>query len=215
MANLQVVKVEFDGNEIQFREDGWFNATEAAAKFGKAPNDWLRLPDAKAYTEALESRYGKISYVKTSRARSDRGGGTWMHPKLGVTFARWLDVNFSIWCDEQIDLILRGNVDHKRLRHVAASSFKVMQDILKVTRSEDGRDTKQYHYSNEARLINYALSGKFGAIDRDSLTSKELLVLARLEERNSVLIARGVEYASRKTILEQYALDMKDERLIA
>jgi hypothetical protein len=30
------------------------------------------------------------------------------HPKLAVVFARWLDVQFSVWCDLQIDKLLRG-----------------------------------------------------------------------------------------------------------
>lgn len=33
-----------------------------------------------------------------------------MHPKLAVRFARWLDIDFEIWCDEQIDVLIRGNV---------------------------------------------------------------------------------------------------------
>lgn len=102
-----IVKTEYQGISVSFTDEGWFNATAAAKKFGKAPNEWLRLPDTEAYLKALESRYGKIPYVKTNKARADRGGGTWLHPKLAVRFAQWLSVDFSIWCDEQIDRILR------------------------------------------------------------------------------------------------------------
>lgn len=34
-------------------------------------------------------------YVK-SKARSDRGGGTWMHPILFVKFAMWLNPRFEV-----------------------------------------------------------------------------------------------------------------------
>ncbi len=37
----------------------------------------------------------KCAYVK-SRARSDRGGGTWMHPILFVKFAMWLNPRFEV-----------------------------------------------------------------------------------------------------------------------
>lgn len=37
----------------------------------------------------------------------ETGGGTWLHPKLGIAFARWLDPFFALWCDEQIESILR------------------------------------------------------------------------------------------------------------
>lgn len=30
-----------------------------------------------------------------------------MHPKLAVHFARWLDVRFAVWCDMQIDKLLK------------------------------------------------------------------------------------------------------------
>lgn len=36
--------------------------------------------------------------------------GTWLHPKLAVDFARWLDPRFAVWCDEQIEHILSGSL---------------------------------------------------------------------------------------------------------
>jgi len=138
-----------------------------------------------------------------------------MHPKLGVAFARWLDVRFSIWCDMQIDNILRGKIDAKRMRHEAAASFKVMQDMLHDVRNGNGKITKPYHYSNEARLINYALTGEFGRVDRDTLPAHELDALALLEKKNTVLLGRCVDYKDRKKMLEQYALDLRASKEIA
>jgi len=57
--------------------------------------------------------------------------------------------------------------------------------------------------------VNWALSGEFKALDRDALTSDQLALLASLEDRNSVLLGRGVEYADRKKMLEQHALDWR------
>lgn len=73
--------------------------------FGKEAYEWLRLPDTQRYLSALAAK----AKVKESHfARTTRGGakgvaGTWLNPKLGVAFARWLDIDFSIWCDEQVD----------------------------------------------------------------------------------------------------------------
>lgn len=106
MSNI--IPIQFEGHPMRFYEDGWIDATTAAEKFGRVPNDFLRLPETESYIHGLERRYGKIPYVKTSKARKDRGGGTWLHPKLAVRFARWLSVDFEIWCDEQIDAIVRG-----------------------------------------------------------------------------------------------------------
>jgi hypothetical protein len=93
---------------ISFNQYGWFNATEVAKLHDKDVFEWTRLPSTISYIKALESTYGKIPYVKTSKARSDRGGGTWMHPKLAIVFARWLSAEFAIWCDEQIEGIIFG-----------------------------------------------------------------------------------------------------------
>ena len=53
MSALQLVKAEFQGNEISFTGHGWFNATQAAARFGKRPVDWLNLASTKEYIAAL------------------------------------------------------------------------------------------------------------------------------------------------------------------
>ena len=218
MSALQIVRTDFQGSEISFTNDGWFDATQAASKYGKRPIDWLNLPSTKEYISVLmESEQSeKISlWVKTSKGGNTRKtgveamAGTWLHPKLAVAFSRWLDMRFSIWCDKQIDNILRGKVDMKKMRHEAASSFKVMQSVLQLVREEKGKVTASHHYSNEARLISYSLSGKFQSIDRDALTAAELNQLARLEEKNAVLIGRGVGYDARKKVLEQYAIDIR------
>jgi hypothetical protein len=211
MTAQQLIKSEYQGAVQSFTDDGWFNATSAAAKYGKTPNDWLRLPTTQEYLAALDRKYGKIPHYKTKRGAT---GGTWLSPKLAVTFARWLDIDFAVWCDEQIDGILRGKIDQKKLRHEAAASFKVMTSVLQLVREEQGKVTASHHYSNEARLVNWAASGKFQSINRDELSASELDLMAKLEEKNTVLIGRGVGYDARKTILAQYAIDLRPANLL-
>ncbi len=109
-----IIKFDFQGQLHSFSADGWFNATEAATRFGKAPAEWLRLPGTISYLAAFKRKYGEIPHLKTRRGA---GGGTWLHPKLAVRFAQWLSDDFAVWCDEQIDAIVRngiraeGNVD--------------------------------------------------------------------------------------------------------
>lgn len=204
---MNIITRDYDGMPVDFTTEAWFNATAVAKRFGKLPNEWLRLPETVGYLEGLERKYGKIPHFKTSRGR---GGGTWMHPRLGVAFARWLDVDFAIWCDEQIDHLLRGEgMDWKRMRHEAASSFKVMTDAILYTRSEAGKNVAPYHFSNEARLVNWALSGEFKGLDRDALTKEQLDLLAKLEVRNTVLIAQGLNYEGRKQKLYAVAAAWK------
>lgn len=102
-----IIKQDFEGHLYSFNDAGWFNATEAATRFGKAPAQWLRLPGTTSYLEAFKRKYGKITYLTTRRGV---GGGTWLHPKLAVRFAQWLSDDFAVWCDEQIDGIMRKGI---------------------------------------------------------------------------------------------------------
>jgi hypothetical protein len=205
-----IVVLEYKGHPITYQDDGWFNATEAAAKFDRGqPYDWLRLQSTQDYIDALcrQLRTEKISVLKVIRGGRDRPDGTWFHPKLAVPFARWLDVEFAVWCDLQIDAIIRGKDNWMLQRHAAASSYKVMSLALKETRQQDGKDCKPHHYQNEARVVNFALVGKFAGLDRDQMPVDQLDLLAQLEVRNTIMIAQGFKYEQRKSeLLEQAKL---------
>jgi len=103
----KIIQYHYNEALYSFTADGWFNATEAAARFGKKPNEWLRLPATVSYLAAFRRKYGKIPYLKTRRGIN---GGTWLHPKLAVRFAQWLDDDFAVWCDGQIDTIIRSGI---------------------------------------------------------------------------------------------------------
>lgn len=207
---MQIVNLDYSGHLMSYQDDGWFNATAAAAHFGKVPAEWLRLDSTKAYIDALKSYYPDMGKTHIAKKGGTNGGGaTWMHPKLAVAFARWLDVEFSVWCDSQIDNLINKKSDWRKMRHSAASSTKVANDLLKLIRESMGKTTESHHYSNEARLVNWALSGEFKGIDRDTLPLSDLDLLAHLEERNAILITRGLQYDKRKPMLQQYAFDWR------
>ena len=207
------LSLAYDGHQIQFRDDGWFNATSAAERFGKRPNDWLSLDSTKEYVailgDALKCDPGALYTTRRGgNTRKKGNAGTWMHPKLAVAFARWLDPRFGVWCDGQIERIIHGTpeqTDWKRLRHEAASSYKVMSDVLMESRNEQGKETKPYHYANEAKLVNWALTGAYRPIDRAALSTADLDLLAKLESKNAVMIAMGASRELRKEILQAMA----------
>lgn len=134
-----IVKIKYENVDQSFDNQGWFNATEAAKRFGKEPYMWLRQRDTAEYLAALAKRQGKgdfltefneiikldgskstsrnkvlnlakkTGFMKAKSGSPENGGGTWLHPKLAITFARWLNVDFAIWCDEQIDSLIQAN----------------------------------------------------------------------------------------------------------
>ncbi|MGE6780678.1 KilA-N domain-containing protein [Vreelandella titanicae] len=206
MATSNVIPLQYEGQAYSFNAAGWINATEAAKRFGKEPAQWLRLPETKAYLLGLERRYGEITYVETSRARMDRGGGTWLHPRLAVPFARWLSIDFEIWCDEQIDRLIHGGAENwQLLRDSAAIGYRGMCDALQLTREAQGKPAARHHFINEARLINIAVFGQAKGVDRDSLSPAELRLLALIEQRDTFLLGRGLDYQQRKQELTRYA----------
>lgn len=202
---VKLIKADFDGQVMQFNDSGWFNATIAADRFGKRPVNWLELDSTVRYMTSMSSAL-KVDKSDLLDIKKGRSGGTWMHPKLAIAFARWLSDDFAVWCDLQIDKIIHGereSIDWGMMRHASKSSNKVANEILMMVRQEQGKETKHFHYANEAKLVNYALTGKFEPVDRDSLSAKDLDLLASLENRNSVLIGRDVDRETRKEILCQ------------
>ncbi|MQY51280.1 KilA-N domain-containing protein [Rhodocyclus gracilis] len=92
----------FEGHTFLFREDGYINMTKAAKAFGKKLSHFWASHQTKEYMEALSQMPGfrGIKLVISSRGRY---GETWVHPKLTVFTARWLDVRFAVWCDLVIE----------------------------------------------------------------------------------------------------------------
>lgn len=77
-------------------------------------NEIKKLDSSKASTKARINKLTKaIGLVRARAGAPDTGGGTWLHPKLAVVFARWLNIDFAVWCDLHIDALLRGELDEK------------------------------------------------------------------------------------------------------
>lgn len=109
-----VIPFHYQGQKVQFSIDGWICATDSAARFGKRVDHWLANADTKQYVQALAAALNTRDSGDLIQSRRGRGGGTWLHPKLAVAFARWLDVHFAVWCDLHIDALLRGELNEKQ-----------------------------------------------------------------------------------------------------
>lgn len=128
-----VIPFHYKGQPVRFNTDGWVNAGDAAAQFGKRVDHWLANAETKQYIEALAEALNTRDSGDLIRSRRGRGGGTWLHPKLAVAFARWLDVKFAVWCDLHIDALLRGELTEKQAFDQACKQL------------EDGRQLASLH----------------------------------------------------------------------
>lgn len=209
--SARIVPFDFQGQAVAFNSDGWINATEAAARFGKLPHEWLRLPETTAYLEAL-AKCGNIPHlVRTQRGRN---GGTWLHPKLAVAFARWLNVDFAVWCDLRIeDLLHGGGQSWNSARREASLGYRGLCDALALSCEAQGKTPRPHYFINEARLINEVITGTFAGRDRDQLTAHELEIVTLVELRDSVLIGQGLVYVERKANLLQYVQQLLSKRI--
>lgn len=211
-----LINSNYNGLNIAFSNDAWFNATLAAERFGKRVDHWLKTQETQQYIDVLcsVSNTPKKGYLKTKRGNN---GGTWLHPALAVLFARWLDIRFSIWCDTQIRQILTASHPHHEWqysRHEAMSSFKVMTAALQDYRSTQNKVTEAKHFTAEVRLVAWALTGSFNKLDRETLNKQDLALLAKIEIHNAVLISQGLAYEQRKPTLKAYADELKSKFLL-
>ncbi|MFU1517428.1 KilA-N domain-containing protein [Vreelandella alkaliphila] len=204
MSASNVIPLQYEGQSFSFNAIGWINATEAAKRFGKRPTDWLKLDSTREYIEALMDE-NQIS-EESSLIQARRNHGTWLHPDLAVAFARWLSIRFSVWCDKQIKRLIQGGAeDWQQLRDSAAIGYRGMCDALQLTREAQGKPSARHHFINEARLINNVVFGQSKGMDRDSLSPAELRLLALIEQRDTFLLGRGLDYQQRKQELKRYA----------
>ena len=114
----QILNIAFGETPVSFRADGFLNATAIAKHFCKLPKDYLKTEQTQEYIVALAeamTERTKILTVENQLVIIKKGGnnkdeqGTWLHPKLAIHFARWLDPKFAVWCDFQIEKILGIN----------------------------------------------------------------------------------------------------------
>lgn len=162
MSNI--IPFHYQGQPVRFNTDGWIDAASAAKRFGKEPTAWLRSIETLEYMSALaEALSGKgVSETDLERLRSmesrsreakaltlelaketglvitkaGRGGGTWLHPKLAVAFARWLDMKFAVWCDLHIDALLRGELNEKQQFDRACKALSYGQSMASLNAKE-------------------------------------------------------------------------------
>ena len=102
---------EYLGNGIEFKVvDGevYANATSMCKPFGKLAKDWLKTAQTQRYISALEQKENNPNgFTISSKGGIVENSGTWIHEKLVLRLASWLDVELELWIDEQISTLLR------------------------------------------------------------------------------------------------------------
>lgn len=200
MITNQVMKRPMGDFLVEQRtKDSMFNATDLLNQW----NDFVERKDdtqngyvkkelkkffendnTKEFIEALvkeENLHGQNSAYVKSKARADRGGGTWLHPILFIKFAMWLNPRFEVKVIRFVyDQMLKyrndagdaykelasavGKLVDKNFMHAAmckmakAINYVVFGEHEHELRNKHGEETKQYELLDMerqvARLIN-------------------------------------------------------------
>lgn len=125
---------------LQPREaDGYLNATLMCKAYDKHLPHWLSNQSTQAIIEALSLEVGipTSNLVEKIRGRGDRiQQGTWVHPKLAIQLAQWLDPQFALWVS---DLVIDWFANHNKPKQPAlpdtyedALEQRIEQDQPKV-----------------------------------------------------------------------------------
>lgn len=189
-----------DYEVFQRTKDGMFNATTLLQAWNKATGEkkeitkFFENDNTKEFLDALVKEENldtqNSAYVK-SKARLDRGGGTWMHPILFVKFAMWLNPRFEVQVIKFVyDQMLKYRNDagdaykelgaaiskivSKKFMHVAmckiakAINYVVFNEHEHEMRNKHGEESKQYElFSMErqvAMLINDGFLHSYGQV---------------------------------------------------
>lgn len=101
--------LSYNGSPITQREiDGYVNATEMAKANNKEISHWFGTEDFNRYADAISQKTGipRNSLVIRVSEGFPAKKKTWVHPKLAIKLARWISVEFELWCDEHIKTLL-------------------------------------------------------------------------------------------------------------
>ena len=200
MITNQVMKRPMGDFLVEQRtKDSMFNATDLLNQWNDfverkddAQNGYVKKElkkffendNTKEFIEALvkeENLHGQNSAYVKSKARADRGGGTWLHPILFIKFAMWLNPRFEVKVIRFVyDQMLKyrndagdaykelasaiGKLVDKNFMHTAmckmakAINYVVFGEHEHELRNKHGDETKQYELLDMerqvARLIN-------------------------------------------------------------
>lgn len=179
------------------------------------PKFWLENKQTQELVQEL-TEGGNPPSVNNQPISVIRGGknqGTFVAKELVYAYAMWISPRFHLQVIRAYDELVNQKVtlaSKLPVRHDARVEYKPMQEALRQSRDELGKETKHFHYSNEADMLNRIILGMTskqyrehhqlleGRSIRDILTVTELAAFADLERANKTFLDMGYSFEERK-----------------
>lgn len=176
----------------QRTKDGMFNATALLKQWNEATNSSKELKHyfenaaTEEFINALikeEKLHGRNSAYVKSKARADRGGGTWMHPLLFIDFAMWINPTFKV-------KVLKFVYDQMiKYRNEAGDAYKALSAAVS---SIVGKSFMNTAMANIAKGINYVVFGDHYSLIRNDRGEESMQrELFDMERKVADLITEG------------------------
>ena len=106
-----------------------------------------------------------------------------------------------------------ANPPRRDLLTAKRAANRPMLDALVEAREEAGKATEAHHYMTEAKLCNWALTGRFERLDERGLSNEDVALLELIRDRNRAFILAGLDYATRKARLNEFALRQRTRQI--
>ena len=173
----------------------------------KTPSKWLENKQTQDLIDAICGRGIPLPLIYETHQRG-KYQGVWLCENLMYAYAMWLSPEFHLLVIECFKQYAQLMITRQRLK----GECKELTDSLMLTRAEEGKETKFFHYANEHRMIDRVLlsmpldryckihdipEGKI----RDYLTPEQLKRLDKLQSADAAFINLGYSYAERETEL--------------
>lgn len=154
MKTTNLITQNFRESKITFTEQGWINATATCEAFGKNGLDnYLRSKRFIEYAKVVSENLKYVNFMDLKFTRKGHQGGTYLHPKLAVEFARWISPAFGFWCDETITKLLNQQQE-KTLPHIASKITALEQ---RMTHLEEDKHQATQQLKALSQVDSFAL----------------------------------------------------------
>lgn len=176
----------------QRTKDGYFNLTGLLKSWNEVNDSKKELKDyfdnkaTQEFIKALadeENLHGEKSPYVKSKARADRGGGTWGHPLLFIDFAMWLNPTFKV-------KVLKFVSDQMlSYRNEAGEAYKALASA--VSRIVPKNTIREY-METIAKGLNWIIVGRHEKMIRNEYgTEEKQKEYFELERQLAMLINDG------------------------
>jgi len=185
---------KYENSPIQFEVIDGMVMANATAMF-KANNSrldhWKSAEGTKRYIEAVTRNQGIAeSQLVISKYGGSGSQGTWIHEKLILNAARYISVEFELWCDEIISELLRNGTVSLR-----PSELSRMELLKMALQAEEERIQLSEAVAIMAPKVEY-VDKVLASTSTFTVTQIANELNLSAQELNSILVDRNVQHFS-------------------